>query len=727
MAGAISYSNVDSTLGNNNGSNGTSTNPTVTLTTVSGQVVIDVVSLQSAAASLTVDGSQAQRWNLLGTVGHGGGSTETATGTSTVMSWTIANNTWAISTVALKGKYVYSVNALSETDAGFYHDGSDTHPFTSAHAITYTVQTGSELTVGQTYSWRARCQSVGDVWSAWPSFWTMTVIEQIVLVVGNGVHTQAANTVALTQHSILVVQNCTHAQVADTPTLVYHEGGALVLTVQDSNHIQAAGNVVLTQHGILAINNCLHITSSSTVVLTPILIVQSCAHAQSVGNVVLLDGELVIVPNTSDEHEFGSDTTPTLEFTGISGLGKTLGYVIELSQDNASVTLADNYSVQDTKLASLYYEPYTEHFGQSFTPLNTGNLHSCKFMLKAIGSPPGGDYALTAHVSAHNGTYGVDGTPGAELAVSDWVSISALSSSNPEWVTFVFPVGQRPQLTYGTKYFVIVTYEVYGSDANNCVGVYGVARSTVCSNHPGNAARSNGIIAWEELPLKDMAFYVYNSVGGGWTDFLIKDSYYETEFVNTENGADTHPFTSNQKVSYTVQPADALEVGSYYWRAITFLDTGSHNTAGNLACDWTEYRVFTVSDHIVLQVADCTHAQTCNNVALTQHNVVTPSNCTHALASGNVSLTQHGILVVSNTLHLQTTGNVVLTYHEPTSFVVYADDASHLQSSNNVTLTPHNIYSLEVDNSQHLQATDNVVLVPAGLGVNIVMMVITNA
>ena len=725
MAGAISYSNVDSTLGNNNGSNGTSTNPTVTLTTVSGQVVIDVVSLQSAAASLTVDGSQAQRWNLLGTVGHGGGSTETATGTSTVMSWTIANNTWAISTVALKGKYVYSVNALSETDAGFYHDGSDTHPFTSAHAITYTVQTGSELTVGQTYSWRARCQSVGDVWSAWTSFWTMTVIEQIVLVVGDGSHAHTSDNIALTQHNILVVQDCTHVHTADTPTLTYHENAALVLTVQDSTHLQTSDDIALVQHNILAVDNSSQLHTSDVISLTPVLIVQNCSQLHTAGAIVLLDGELIITPNTSDDHEFGSDTTPTLEFTGISGLGKTLGYVIELNQDNASVTLADNYSVQDTQIIYLRYDPYTVYAGQSFTPLSTGNLHSCKFMLKKVGSPPG-DYSLNAYVYEHNGTYGVDGTPGTQLAVSDFVSTSVLTTT-PEWVTFTFPVGQRPELSYGTKYFVVVHYSHPDADGSNYVGVCGVDRSSVCDNHPGNYVKKNDWTAWSADNTSDLAFYVYNSVVGGWKDFLIKDSYYETEFVNTENGADTHPFTNNQKVSYTVQPADALDVGTYYWRAIAYVDTGSHNTAGNLACDWTEYRIFTISDHIVLQVSDCTHLQTCDNTTLVQHNVVTPSDCTHVLTSDSISLTQHNILVVDNSTQTLTSDDVVLTYHEQNAFVVYADDASHLQSSDNISLTPYNIYTLAVDDCQHLQSAGNIELVPSGLGVNIVMMVITNA
>lgn len=101
VAGAISYSDVSS-LGTPNGANGSGTAASVTIVSEVDDVVVDCCSLQSANATLAPHTSQVERWDKATSVGRGGGSTETATTTSTVMSWSHNSDIWAITGVALK-------------------------------------------------------------------------------------------------------------------------------------------------------------------------------------------------------------------------------------------------------------------------------------------------------------------------------------------------------------------------------------------------------------------------------------------------------------------------------------------------------------------------------------------------------------------------------------------------------------------------------------------------
>ncbi len=67
--------------------------PTVTVTTVSGDLVFDVA---NTSAAPTVDGSQTQQMNA---DTYSAGSIETASGTSTVMSWSQSFDRWCIAAV----------------------------------------------------------------------------------------------------------------------------------------------------------------------------------------------------------------------------------------------------------------------------------------------------------------------------------------------------------------------------------------------------------------------------------------------------------------------------------------------------------------------------------------------------------------------------------------------------------------------------------------------------
>jgi hypothetical protein len=79
--------------GTQTSANGFSTTPTVTVTTVSGDLVFDVANTISAP---TVGAGQTEQMNA---DAYSAGSLETASGASTVMSWSQSNNRWCIAAV----------------------------------------------------------------------------------------------------------------------------------------------------------------------------------------------------------------------------------------------------------------------------------------------------------------------------------------------------------------------------------------------------------------------------------------------------------------------------------------------------------------------------------------------------------------------------------------------------------------------------------------------------
>lgn len=86
-----------------NGATGSNTtNPSVSVTSAVGEVVVDVVTRQAAGGGLTVGPGQVQRFNQGGTANATAGSSEAAAAGSTTMSWTMASESWAMSAASLK-------------------------------------------------------------------------------------------------------------------------------------------------------------------------------------------------------------------------------------------------------------------------------------------------------------------------------------------------------------------------------------------------------------------------------------------------------------------------------------------------------------------------------------------------------------------------------------------------------------------------------------------------
>jgi hypothetical protein len=107
VGGSASFNGVNQTTPNRpfQSANGTSTTPTVVVTSATNELVIDTVSTQFAGGTLVVGAGQTERWNGLTCFGGinsvGAGSTEPGAATTT-MSWTQTNSVpWAIGAVSL--------------------------------------------------------------------------------------------------------------------------------------------------------------------------------------------------------------------------------------------------------------------------------------------------------------------------------------------------------------------------------------------------------------------------------------------------------------------------------------------------------------------------------------------------------------------------------------------------------------------------------------------------
>jgi len=104
-AGSVSFTGADQTtpLGTANTATGSSTTPSVTVTSATGEIVLDNLTIVHSG-TLSVDGSQTQRWNGTGAAGFIKGAASTEDGsTSTTMSWSNSTSqAWAISGVSVK-------------------------------------------------------------------------------------------------------------------------------------------------------------------------------------------------------------------------------------------------------------------------------------------------------------------------------------------------------------------------------------------------------------------------------------------------------------------------------------------------------------------------------------------------------------------------------------------------------------------------------------------------
>lgn len=278
-----------------------------------------------------------------------------------------------------------------------------------------------------------------------------------------------------------------------------------------------------------------------------------------------------IALNTADATDFGSDTTPTVEFTGTDNNGDDLRYNTQIDTVN---TFDSNTTIVATETGTSVSNGVftitggstgsnTNAQGQSFTPSSTIVLTKIDIHVGAITGSPTDGLQITVRTGSITGTV---------VATSDLLASASISAGIN---TVLFSDGVT--LASGTTYYMQI---LRGSDGTTDVNNY--------YRLSGTTTGTNGYYRFTGSWTGSQAnrFHkVYTSAA-----LLDKTSGTDSGFVNTVNGADTDPFTSGQKVSYTVQAGDALAGGTYYWRARAKDPSGS-----NTYSDWPTARTFTIS------------------------------------------------------------------------------------------------------------------------------------
>lgn len=348
------------------------------------------------------------------------------------------------------------------------------------------------------------------------------------------------------------------------------------------------------------------------------------------------------VLNTADSSSF-STGTPTLEATATDDQSDDVRYKFQISTSptfESGTVLKDNYNPASTD--SIFHPnpsnnltwqgnyQVDDRVGQSFTG-NGGTLE--KIRIKFGSDTSGltdGNVLIRVYNEAHATAFGTDSTPAnpadpADTPTPGWIALSQqlyvdnTKPTAPEWTDITFTGDNRIKLVSGQKYIFIIDWIPNPSaiDYDNTIRIAGSSLLGHSGNMyiDGESVANNGVYS-----PSDLAFEVHESF-----TLLEKISGTDAGFTNTVTPADTDPFNSGEKVSFTVQAGDALPNNGYYWRVQATDPAGS-----TLYGDWTASRTFTVSTSSTQTISP-------SNIA-PDEAVGTPT-----ITTGNVNLVPAGI------------------------------------------------------------------------------------
>ncbi|PKN85910.1 MAG: hypothetical protein CVU46_09505 [Chloroflexi bacterium HGW-Chloroflexi-8] len=303
-----------------------------------------------------------------------------------------------------------------------------------------------------------------------------------------------------------------------------------------------------------------------------------------------------ITPNTTDAFDFGSDDTPTLEFTGSDPDADDLQYEIQISNLNtfpsASAITKQNI---ETDTGTVHANNISGSGTEDDRPGNSflgsgGILDKINLKLGIQGTVSGNFYLKIYEIQ---GTFGTNAEPlnAAEpastptpgyIAISDAFAVPGDLTTSGVEKTFTFSGANRIRLLKDHAYYFILNYVGTG-DASNapfCSVTTAHTYEGDCYNDGKSVANNGYVTAWE------VWFKLYEE-----PVYYDKVSNVDAGFVNTVDGGDTNPFTAGQKVSYTVQAGSEIPAtGTYYWQARVKDPSGS-----NIYSGWTTTRTFTVT------------------------------------------------------------------------------------------------------------------------------------
>lgn len=332
-----------------------------------------------------------------------------------------------------------------------------------------------------------------------------------------------------------------------------------------------------------------------------------------------------IAPNTADAHDFGTDTTPTLEATGTDAEANDLRYEFQIATDNlfsngditkksmasmaqrlsggdptvSTVVTDENCLIavvtsQDSNTNNLGAESVTRD-GQSFTKIaeyggSGGTGQPCNIQIWRLNNPNAG----TANTVADcNGLINECTMTVYRLKDAD-VSGDPIDNYNGGSGNGTPP---SADVTTGTDN----CYLIAGLVSEGAISGVGAGQdddasltdqsfeNTRCTSKQGGAAGAQSLtFSGASQPYA----YMIVAVKKGGTPSVILDKVSGTDsgFANTVTGGDTDPFNSGEKVGFTVQAGDALATGTYYWRARVKDPSGTNTYSA-----WTTARSFIVS------------------------------------------------------------------------------------------------------------------------------------
>lgn len=386
-----------------------------------------------------------------------------------------------------------------------------------------------------------------------------------------------------------------------------------------------------------------------------------------------------------------SDTTPDLTFTGTDSESDDIEYQVQVNTSSAFGSV-DSYSEtnQDTTFTYGNTSSSASMFGQTFT----GNGDTLATVTVYIAKRSGVTGNAYAKIYAHTGTFGSNGTPtGSVLATSDAFDVSALTTSL-SLAEFTFSGAEQIALNNETKYVVIIDCENLSNALSIDVGI-----DSTSPSHSGNFVDDDAGF-WNSYSAYDMPFYINNS-----NVLLNKVSETDTGFSGSPDN--THPFTSGQQVTYTVQAGDALPAGTYYWR-VRGIDPSGSNTYGA----WSTEQSFTITGGATTN-SKANSAKSNIEVTTSQANSakssIVTTNTKNNSAKSNVVVTNTKNTSVKQNIRATTSkntysiGNISTTGQQPN--YAKANIAAATTGKNNTAKG-----SIVTTNTQHNQTKSSIVV-----------------
>ncbi len=302
-----------------------------------------------------------------------------------------------------------------------------------------------------------------------------------------------------------------------------------------------------------------------------------------------------IVLNTADVSVFGS-ATPTLEFTGTDIESQDVRYNVQVH----TLFYSQTFSQGSIPTGWTQFGSGTWTYDSSTGTQSTIAASSASHKVMFTGSSCGGTQARSVKCQLN---FNVLATGGDER-----VGITILgNNTNSNGVNLVYNGfnGLRfleDNIAWGPS----AAWAPVAGETWNIRGMYSAGVFSGKVWLAGTSEPAAWTITWT---LTANGAYLYSGITGNvdsptntsrasYDNFLVEPatpllnevSGTDAGFVNTVNGGDTDPFTSGEKVSFTVQAGDALSAGTtYYWKASAIDPSG-----GNVYSDWTETRSFTI-------------------------------------------------------------------------------------------------------------------------------------